>query len=304
MTTPSPSGGVSASTTSTFDSILGAGQSAAVASGVVSTGSAKDLPVPTWHTTSFGGQPNKFGSMKVPESGVSENQLDPSSYFGGVPLKSGEVASTPEGTYSDTPKTRAAGDVYGDVLRMPQGDLDSLGAQLVSAGLLSPNYTRDDIEGVWKDLVDKAASWHQANPDSTLTPEDMIGLYSKAGGGGTVKDYVTSTTRLSDPDTARNVLTNILSTALGRAPTGQEADDFQSALNLAQTKSPTVTHQVVTTDPQGNQSSVDTTTGGVDPGNFAASYGQDNVAKTAEYAHYQAATTYYQALQRGIRAPA
>lgn len=220
-----------------------------------------------------------------------------------------------KGTSPGIDTTRPSSQVYMDVKRMSDQDLEALGTRLVSAGALAPGWTRADIEKEWGTLVGYAADWHTANPTSNLTPEDMIDLYYGSGANGgqpasTVQNYVTSKIDLSDPYTARALISNALQDALGRKPSGKEADDFQAALNAAQTASPTITNQTINTSPanldpngMGYKNTQTTVSGGVNANDFAQQYEANNLAQTAEYKHYQAATTYYNALLQGISGP-
>lgn len=207
--------------------------------------------------------------------------------------------------------TRTAGDVKLDVQRMTDGDLAALGKRLVAAHLLPDDWDlaggRDDIEKVWNTLVDRAASYHDANPSTNMSPQDMIDLYSGQSASGKNQGATTSTSTSygtsMTADGARRMLSSMMTGALGRAPTAKETDDFQAALNAAQANNPTVTTSTSQVDASGNRSTTSHATGGFDAGDFASGYQQDNLAKTTEYKHYQAATTYYQAMLDAIRSP-
>lgn len=177
----------------------------------------------------------------------------------------------------------------------PDDKLQALGDRMVRAGMISV-VTRENVEGTWDKLVDKAAARYAANPDSALTPEDMIALNGGGAGingpeGLSTKTTVNRQTVLSSNDDARTVIGQLMHSALGRPPTPQEVDDFQVALNDAQRKNPQVTTS--TTGPGGTTS---TTTGGdtyTQAGEQAAGaqYIDKDKALMKEYAHYQAATT-------------
>lgn len=184
--------------------------------------------------------------------------------------------------------------------RMEDPKLQALAEHMVSAGLLQQDYTRADVEAVWDKLTDYAADWHQANPDSRLTPEDMIDIYRGRDGGvsGTPGKAVRREVELSDSTQAWGLLRDVIRNELGRNPTDAEVDDFQAALNTAQTKAPVVTTATTTTDAAGNSTVNQTKTGGMDSQGFARKYVDDADAK--EHSAYQAATTYFSAFQNAI----
>lgn len=191
----------------------------------------------------------------------------------------------------------------------PDDKLQALGDRMVAAGMISV-VTRENVEGTWDKLVDKAAQRYAANPDSALTPEDMITLYGGGKGGGingpeglSAKTVVNRQTVLSSNDDARTVIGQLMHSALGRPPTPQEVDDFQVALNDAQRKNPQIT-----TTTSGVGGSTSTTTGGdtntqVGEQATGARYIDKDKALMKEYAHYQAATTLTNWAMEALRGP-
>lgn len=202
-------------------------------------------------------------------------------------------------------KVRPRADVYLDVQRFTDAELDTLARRLVGAGLLTEAEVsnRAAIEKAWTDLVDKSAVYHSANPTTNLTPEDMIDLYGNGGTPGHPKitEVVNREVNIASADQARGLLEAMMHDALGRAPTGREADDFQAALNDAQTKNPAITTQSVSYDAAGNPTTNTTKSGGLDAQGFAKDYAQSE--NHDEYAAYQSATTYYRALLDAISSP-
>lgn len=218
------------------------------------------------------------------------------------------------------PTLRDADDVKLDFNRMSDADLEALGEKLVQANLLPDDWAltggRADLQAQWNTLVDRAGDYNAANgfgtqPDATtgtlLTPEDMIDLYSGRSAAGKNQQAQTSTSvsygQTMTADGARRMLTSMMTGALGRAPTAKEADDFQAALNDAQANNPTTTTNVSSVDASGNRTSTSHTSGGFDAQDFAAGYTQDNLQQGAEYKHYQAATTYYNAMLQALQSP-
>jgi hypothetical protein len=284
MTYPSPSPAPTAAAAQAQSDLSNLLAANGITIGAPASSSAGNLPVPT--------RTPLDESRTLFESGGFSDARD--SYYAAQGAPSG-IALRPQSA------------AYLDVMRMSDDDLLALGKRLVDAGLLRSNWTRDDIEAAWTKLVDKAAQRHQANPNSDLTPEDMIDLY---GGNGTlssgpnVSTVVTKDVQISDANTARSLLENMLTDALGRAPTGKEADDFQSALNEAQTKNPAITSTSTSYDAAGNETGrTNTSSGGVDTGAFTQQYRDTSVDNTKEYASYQAATTHSNALVQAIKGP-
>lgn len=205
---------------------------------------------------------------------------------------------------------RDAEDVQRDVRRMSGSELDALARKLVDAGVLEEDYTRLDLEKAWENLVGLASDWYLANPDSILTPEDMIDLYGGPNGRGlaggakskpSVRTVVDKQVDLSSADDARAMLERMLYEHLGRRPTGREADDFQAALNEAQRKNPATVTTTTNYDAEGYKTgSSATRSGGFDAGAFAESYAREG-DNEKEYAQYQAATTYFDALMAAIK---
>jgi hypothetical protein len=227
------------------------------------------------------------------------------------------------------PTLRDSDDVKLDINRMTDTQLEALGERLVQANLLPDDWAlsggRDALEKVWGTLVDRAAAYNTANGPGTqtdpndksaavtgslLTPEDMIDLYSGQSPAGKNQGSSAPSTSTSinygqtlTADGARRMLTTMMKGALGRAPTDKETDDFQAALNAAQANNPTTTTDVTVKDARGNDVTTRHSTGGFDAQDFQAGYTKDKLQGSDEYKHYQAATTYYQALIDAVSAP-
>lgn len=278
-------------------------------------------PVPTAAAGSSEAQLNALlqssgTGVQVGTATSSKNPLIPSRTQGHYPSiehGAGEFSDARDAYYAADSTggaltMRPLNDVKLDALRMSDAQLAHLAAKLQSAGLLpvGKTPTREAIEAAWDDLVDKTAKRRQANPDSKLTPYDMIDLYGgQAALDGqnnpTTTSVITTQNQLSTPDQARGMLQQMMTSALGRAPTGREADDFQAALNDAQRANPMISTTVTNTDASGNSKTTQKApTGGLDANAFANSYQTDKVQQSAEYAHYQAATTYYNQLLQTI----
>jgi hypothetical protein len=125
---------------------------------------------------------------------------------------------------------------------------------------------------------------------TSLTPLDVLELQyvkgqdmgldgsggSGGGGGGGGGAYggtsVSSSVRLTDPETAEQLVNASLETFLGRQATAKERGAFQTALNRYERRNPTVTQQTVAgSAAASSQSSF--TTGGTNPTQFAEDWG-------------------------------
>lgn len=172
--------------------------------------------------------------------------------------------------------------------------------RLVGEGILPADYTFDEVRGAWETFVKEAERFTAAG--RKITPWDVIAYYSgeKIGGGGSdekgqARTQTSTQFHLSTPAEARGMLSQMLSNLIGRAPSDDEVDSFQEALNGEQRRNPTTT--TVEYDEEGNSTS--TTTGGMDAGAYAGEYAQGEEFES-EAGTYQAATTYFNALREAI----
>lgn len=173
-----------------------------------------------------------------------------------------------------------------------------LADRLIQSGMLPESYTQAQLFDAWEGLVRQTANFNAAG--KTVTPWDVIGLMSAGPGGGgigaTPHTVVRREVRLSSPDEAEGVLRQVLSAALGRAPTGAELDNFTAQLNSAQRANPEINTSRYNAEGYLTSS---TTTGGVDPGVRARHYAEQN----PEYGAYQAVATYFPMLEQALESP-
>lgn len=167
-----------------------------------------------------------------------------------------------------------------------------------------------DFLAVWKQAVDLAAqSWEASDGKKALTPYDIFDMMRREAPGGaaaiggsqtgprSIRQKVTSINRLSD-GSAWQLLKSAAREALGREPTHEELRSFAARANQIAAENPDVTTTVMETDENGN------TTTRVDnqPGATAADFqtAAEEEMDTEEAGAYQAATTYFDALVRGL----
>lgn len=132
---------------------------------------------------------------------------------------------------------------------------------------------------------------------SDYTPHPLV---PKGQNSGTTKSpsparTVTQTsTKQYTHEEAQAYALQAFQNAIGRAPSSQELDAFMTSFNAGQNPSTTSTHYGV-----GGQSSFSTTTGGTDPSMLAQNIAEQN----PEYAGYQKATTYFDAMLSALQGP-
>jgi DNA-binding ferritin-like protein len=185
-----------------------------------------------------------------------------------------------------------------------------------------------EIMSAWDDLVQASFAANQAGGANgkKWTPWDILDTYSNnknkygtvrkgdweydvATGeriryiGATSKTTTSKSVNLSSLEDVQALTTQVLTQALGRAPTANEVAQYKSTINSAQEKNPTVT--TTTSQLAGNAETggVDTvaqnstTSGGLTDA-AAAQMVQNQAKKGPEYGKYQSGTTYYNALMQ------
>jgi hypothetical protein len=173
------------------------------------------------------------------------------------------------------------------------------------------NYSWDDIEGWWLKAVAGAANARRYGGGKDITPYEWIELWhgsgaAGAGGGGTGPSTTTSVeksfTEVDDLD-ARAAAEDAYSALLGRAPKGKEASAIHAALQAYAQSHPSIVKRTVTDDGEGNVTAKTRTSGGMSAA-AASQLVEDEVKGRPGYGEYQAATTYFNALQQALGATA
>lgn len=214
-----------------------------------------------------------------------------------------------------------------------QGDPDML-KKLVNKGIINkvPGFDvgmgLPEIMSAWDDLVQASFAANQASGEGgkKWTPWDILDTYSNSKNKfGTVKKgdweydvatgerirYIGQTSKtttsksvnLSSFEDVQALTTQVLTQALGRAPTPVELAQYKSTINGAQEKNPTVTTTTSQLSGDVSTGNVETTAqNSVTSGGFsndaAAQMVQNNAKKGPEYGKYQSGTTYYNALMQ------
>jgi hypothetical protein len=169
--------------------------------------------------------------------------------------------------------------------------------------------------GLYQDYVQQSAAYGEsgtaATPYVLLHQEygDLIsagGLDASAGAyaGPTTASRTDTSMKLSDPMTAKGLLSDSLTKYLGKEPSPEDLSQFVSALNDYERGNATVTKSTATTTPDKAAHSTDTvqstaTVGGTDPAQFAEDWARSQEGS----AEYQAATEYMDAFLTAIKNP-
>jgi hypothetical protein len=200
---------------------------------------------------------------------------------------------------------------------LPQEDRDAFLKVAVAAGLVSPDASGQvspaDLFRAWTVATDAAADYNaDRDPEKWLSPWEAahkLALSSMAGQGGaydpfkpvTTTDSRTTKKDFTSGDNAEQVtraLESIFNEEMGRAPTEQERAIYQKAIQRAYDANPEVTNTTTTTDRGGNQTTMQTQTGGVDTVGTLL----DQIRDTPEADSYQAGATYFQAAMQALGA--
>lgn len=182
-------------------------------------------------------------------------------------------------------------------------------AQGIKYGLLNQGAGFLEGQKLWQTLVDQAAEFQRATPGLRMGPMDVLSLMGKSGSGGTgvsgpgtIKSESTNkSTTQYDRSSTESMAKQVLQAALGRDPKPDEITRYQAAINANERAHPTISHSVSQVGPDGiarvtNSSSVSTATA---PQQEIL----DQAQATPEYGSVQAATTYFNALERAVQAP-
>lgn len=171
------------------------------------------------------------------------------------------------------------------------------------------NYSWDDIEAWWLKAVEGAANARRYG-GKDITPYQWLELWHGAGSNAGTADSGPSTTtsveksftEVDDLD-AKAAAEDAYSALLGRAPKGKEADAIHAALQAYAQAHPSIVKRTVHDDGEGNVTAKTRTSGGMSA-DAASQLVEDEVKSRPGYGEYQAATTYFNALQQALGATA
>lgn len=187
-------------------------------------------------------------------------------------------------------------------------EFDKWGDYLVELGVLTDADRGDPnrLAQEWYDAVDTSANLTAAG--KKVSPREAMRLISgakKTAASTSKAGTQTATTRsvnLTDPETAKSLVNDVLSRQLGRAARPEEIAAFTQVLHSAQQANPSISTETRTYDEAGNYTSQTQTSGGLDAAG-AQQVLSDKAMRSPEYGALQAATTYYNAFTNAIQSP-
>jgi len=209
------------------------------------------------------------------------------------------------------PKTMTVGAALNQTYLWSDDHVSEVMKRMREAGI--PVKSFEDMQSVWKDLVTRASrAFTLSKGKREVTPWDVLSTVKKenveAGvldkDGNIVQTQVNkSVNEISDGD-AWASLKSQMSQLIGRDPTEQEVRDYASKLNSIAARNPSITKTTTTTDAEtGDSSTSSHTSGGYDEADQAQDM-YDEITDSPEYAQYQSATTYMNALFGALGEPA
>lgn len=191
----------------------------------------------------------------------------------------------------------------------PEEERNQLAKRLYNAGILEDPTDMKALASLWADATYQTGMMYtQSGGKTKLTPLQYLSQKietSIAGGFGAPNVPKTTTNRstqivLPDKSDAQASVSTLFQESLGRAPTDDEMDRYVSMMMASYKKNPATTTTTTTTDKTGNSTSKSTTTGQYNPAEDLKNKAQAD----PEWGAYQAATTYFNAMQSALAAPA
>jgi len=165
--------------------------------------------------------------------------------------------------------------------------------------------TFEDILGVWESLVTRASKTYVlSGGTNAVTPWDMLSVYKRenkeagvldANGNVVQHETVKSVNDLSEGQ-AWSILRTSMQASLGRDPSDQEVREFLAAANADAAADPTVTKRTTRTNEEGQSRTSESTTRAGYTAEDAQKAAYDDLTDSAEYADYQSASTYFNAM--------
>ncbi len=216
---------------------------------------------------------------------------------------------------SDITKTLSEAQL--EFYRWSKDDQSEWGDFLLNLGLIEKDEARDYevLKNAWMVVLDEATGFTAAG--KKLTPWDVARWMSNQnaqngskfrlgrGGGRSftgTKSRTDTSIDLSDPATAKAIVNNVLSQALGRAANDDELRKFTATLNAAERANPTRTTTTFNIVDDEVTSSSSTTTGGL-TGAGKEQVLLDQAMQAPDYGAYQAARMVLSWLGQAIDAP-
>lgn len=199
-------------------------------------------------------------------------------------------------------------------LNMSQDERNEFRTLALQSGLLTmPKdgfISQDDIFGAWQKATGYASSFNaETDKDKWLSPWEAVkklALEAKGGKGGAYDAFAPRTsdktltrdfTSGQDAEGVTRSLESLFNSEMGRAPTAKERAVYQKLVQSAYDKSPEKSHSVTQVDEQGNSTTTETQSGGVDMSATLLDQIRDDPEHQA-----QAASTYLEATMGALGA--
>jgi hypothetical protein len=199
------------------------------------------------------------------------------------------------------PKTVKMSEALAEFDKWNSAKIRSFINEAVRAGLLPKDADYFQAKALWQDLVqeavDKTAAGKPMSPWDVMSfiggDADLAGAEEEGPFTGTLK-HKSVRTDLTDPESARALIHDVLSGTLGRRATQEELDDFVTTIASYERANPEVTITKSRYKDGREVSSRSTTSGGGNPAQVV----REAVEETPEYASYQAAGIYFPLLEQ------
>lgn len=179
--------------------------------------------------------------------------------------------------------------------------------QLLDAGLIKPGqYNFADLVQMWQGAVEGAAALYTYG-QKKVTPQQYVKNFLGVAGVGQAGTASTSThtdktiQHIDDLD-ARGIALDEYQSEVGRAAKPDEVRGLQKALNAFAANHPAISTATTVNDGKGNSTTTNTSKGGLNQAGIDT-LSQERIQQTPEYGSYQAATTYYNALEQAADSP-
>lgn len=240
----------------------------------------------------------------------------------------GILHNTSSGDFFKTGNTGAGYASYDTAKAMPLSWDQSTLKQFINAGILNklPGFNAGmgmpETMDAWDNLVQAAIAFSAADPHKKWTPWDVMNSYKNDGKFGTVRKgdweydvatgekvkYVGPKTKtqtdkrvdLSSAEDVQAITTQVLTQALGRAPTAKEVATYKATINGMEQANPTISTQTQTLNDMGEIVNTTTNTSGGVSAQAKAGAVEAKAKQGPEYGKYQSATTYYNAMMQMI----
>lgn len=165
--------------------------------------------------------------------------------------------------------------------------------------------TFGDILKTWQSMVERASrTYVLSGGQNAVTPWDMLSLYKRENKDAGILDADGNVVQVEKVKTvndltegqAWNILRQTMQETFGRDPSDDEISEFLSAANADAAANPTMSTRTTTINEAGQTSVAEDVTKGGYTAEDAQKAAYDDMKDDTEYAEYQSATTYFNAL--------